>query len=112
LSIFASDRALAGDAEAGKAAFKKCVVCHAVEAGKSNKAGPTLFGVAGRKAAAIEDYAYSPAMKKFDHVWDTETLDAYLADPRAAVPGTKMIYPGIKNEKERQDIIAYLETLK
>ena len=51
-------------------------------------------------------------MKKFDHTWDVETLNTYLADPRAVVPGTKMIFPGIKDEKERQDVIAYLETLK
>jgi len=51
-------------------------------------------------------------MKKFDHVWDDETLDKYLADPRALVPGTRMIFTGIKDEKERQDVIAYLETLK
>jgi cytochrome c len=104
--------AAADDVEAGKAAFKKCALCHTTEAGKSNKLGPTLFGVVGRKSAALGDYTYSEAMKKFDQTWDTKTLDAYLADPRAFVSGTKMISPGIKDEKERQDIIGYLETLK
>jgi cytochrome c len=108
----ASHGAAADEVESGKAAFRKCVLCHAVEGGKSNKIGPSLFGVVGRKSAALDNYAYSAAIKKFDRVWDTETLDAYLADPRTAVPGTKMIYPGIKDEKERRDIIAYLETLK
>ena len=102
----------AQDAAAGAAVFKKyCAVCHTVEAGK-NKIGPSLFGVVGRKSASVDNYSYSEAMKKFDHTWDPETLDKYLADPRAVVPNTKMIFPGIKDEKERQDVIAYLETLK
>ena len=112
LPLSAIHIAAADDVEAGKTAFKKCVLCHATEAGKSTKVGPSLFGVVGRKAAALGDYNYSEAMKKFDRIWDAETLDAYLADPRAAVPGTKMISPGIKDAKERQNIIAYLATLK
>src|SRR5215472_8994392 len=90
LSLAAIRPVAAADVEAGKADFKKCALCHTAEAGK-NKIGPSLFGVVGRKAA---------------------TLDKYLADPRAVVPNTKMIFPGIKDEKERQDVIAYLETLK
>jgi cytochrome c len=103
--------AAAADLEAGKTAFKKCALCHTTEAGK-NKVGPSLFGIVGRKSASLDGYSYSEAMKKFDHTWDAQTLDSYLADPRATVPGTKMIFPGIKDEKEREDIIAYLETLK
>ena len=103
--------ASAADVEAGKTEFKKCALCHTNEAGK-NKIGPSLFGVVGRKSASVDNYSYSEAMKKFDHTWDPETLDKYLADPRAVVPNTKMIFPGIKDEKERQDVIAYLETLK
>lgn len=101
----------AADAEAGKVDFKKCALCHTIEAGK-NKLGPSLFGVVGRKSASLDNYNYSEAMKKFGHDWDRQTLDNYLADPRAVVPGTKMIFPGIKDEKERQNVIAYLETLK
>jgi cytochrome c len=104
--------AAAEDVEAGKIAFRKCALCHTVEPGKSNKIGPSLFGIVGRKSAGLDDYSYSAAMREFDRVWDTASLDAYLADPRAMVPGTKMIYPGIKDESERRDIIAYLETLK
>src|SRR6516165_11981481 len=104
-------RVAAADVEAGKAEFKKCALCHTTEASK-NKVGPSLFGVVGRKSASLDNFAYSDAMKKFDHVWDDETLDKYLADPRALVPGTRMIFTGIKDEKERQDVIAYLETLK
>ena len=102
---------MAADVEAGKVAFKKCALCHTTEAGK-NKIGPSLFGVVGRKSATLENFNYSEGMKKFDHTWDEETLDTYLADPRATVPGTKMIFPGIKDKAERDDVIAYLETLK
>ena len=66
----------------------------------------------GRKSAILENFNYSEAMKKFDHTWDEATLDEYLTDPRATVPGTKMIFPGIKEKTERDDVIAYLETLK
>jgi cytochrome c len=103
--------AAAADAEAGKADFKKCALCHTTEAGK-NKIGPSLFGVVGRKSASLPNYNYSEAMKKFDHNWDAETLDTYLTDPRATVPGTKMIFPGLKDKAERDDVISYLETLK
>jgi len=107
----AAGPAVAGDVEAGKTAFKKCALCHTTEAGK-NKIGPSLFGIVGRKSATLEDFNYSEGMKKFDHTWDEETLDTYLADPRATVPGTKMIFAGIKDKAERDDVIAYLETLK
>lgn len=101
----------AADVEAGKADFKKCALCHTTEAGK-NKAGPSLFGIVGRKSASLENYNYSEAMKKFDRTWDPQTLDAYLADPRKTLPGTTMIFPGLKEKSERDDVIAYLETLK
>jgi cytochrome c len=111
LPLAAAAPGWADDVEAGKTAFKKCALCHTTEAGK-NKVGPSLFGVVGRKSASLDGYNYSEAMKKFDHTWDAGTLDTYLADPRATVPGTKMIFPGIKDKKERDDVIAYLETLK
>jgi len=111
LTAMAASSAVAADVEAGKTEFKKCALCHTTEAGK-NKLGPSLFGVVGRKSATLENFTYSEAMKKFDHVWDEETLDKYLADPRGTVPGTKMIFPGIKDKTERDDVIAYLETLK
>jgi cytochrome c len=103
--------AVAADVEAGKTAFKKCALCHTTETGK-NKIGPSLFGIVGRKSATVENFNYSEAMKNFDHTWDEGTLDEYLADPRGTVPGTKMIFPGIKEKTERDDVIAYLETLK
>jgi cytochrome c len=109
--VIAAAPGVAADVEAGKTAFKKCALCHTTEAGK-NKIGPSLFGIVGRKSATVENFNYSEAMKKFDHSWDEGTLDEYLADPRATVPGTKMIFLGIKDKAEREDVIAYLETLK
>jgi cytochrome c len=111
LVAMAAGPAVAADVEAGKTAFKKCALCHTTETGK-NKIGPSLFGIVGRKSATVENFNYSEGMKKFDHTWDEETLDEYLADPRGMVPGTKMIFPGIKEKTERDDVIAYLETLK
>ena len=103
--------AIDGDPAAGKTAFNKCAACHAVQPGQ-NKIGPTIHGVVGRKAASVEGFAYSPAMQKYDVVWNEAELDKYLADPRGVVQGTKMIFPGLKNETERKNVIAYLETLK
>ena len=111
LATTAGASALAADVEAGKTEFKKCALCHTTEPGK-NKIGPSLFGVVGRKSATLENFNYSEAMKKFDHTWDEASLDEYLTDPRATVPGTKMIFPGIKDKTERDDVIAYLETLR
>jgi cytochrome c len=108
---FATSTCMAADVEAGKEAFKKCALCHTTEPGK-NKIGPSLFDVVGRKSGTLDNFSYSEAMKNFDHTWDAETLDTYLADPRAVVPGTKMIFPGIKDKTERENVIAYLETLK
>ncbi len=100
-----------GDIENGKVQFKKCAICHDTEAGK-NKIGPSLSGIVGRKSASAPGFAYSDSMKKFDHTWDVATLDTYIADPRKTVPAGKMIFAGIKEKKDRDDLIAYLGTLK
>lgn len=101
-----------GDAPAGEAVFKKtCAVCHTTEAGK-NKIGPSLHGVVGRHSASLTDFQYSDAMKKADKTWDAATLDTYLTNPRGLVPGTKMIFLGLKSEQDRQNVIAYLESQK
>jgi cytochrome c len=100
-----------GDPKAGEAVFKKnCTVCHTTEAGK-NKIGPSLKGVVGRHSASVPGFAYSDAMKKADKTWDDATLDTYLSDPRGLVPGTKMIFPGLKDEAERKNVIAYLKSV-
>ncbi|HYZ34899.1 MAG TPA: cytochrome c family protein [Crenalkalicoccus sp.] len=101
-----------GDAEAGKTIFnRQCAVCHSVEPGQ-NKVGPSLAGVFGRHSAEAPGFNYSPAMRQANKTWDAATLDAYLVDPRAAVPGTRMIFAGLKDAKQRADVIAYLQTLK
>ncbi len=102
--------ASAQDAEAGKAVFKKCLACHAVD-GK-NKVGPHLDGVVGRKAGAVEGFNYSDAMKNSGKTWDEATLDAYLTNPKENIPGNKMVFVGLKDETDRKNLIAYLATNK
>ena len=105
--------ATAQDAEAGKAAFKPCLPCHEAET-ERNKVGPHLKGVVGRRAASVQGYNYSPAMKKAGEeglVWDEATLAKYLADPKATVPGTKMVFPGMKDPTAVQNVIAYLKSV-
>ncbi|HEX7967040.1 MAG TPA: cytochrome c family protein, partial [Stellaceae bacterium] len=86
-------------------------VCHTVEAGK-NKIGPSLAGIVGRKAGTAPGFSYSDANKKSGVTWDEATLDAYLTDPRKFMPGTKMVFAGLKNPDDRKAIIAYLKEHK
>ncbi len=88
-----------------------CAVCHSTEPG-TNKLGPSLAEVVGRKSASLDDYSYSPAMAKLGATWDKATLDKYLADPQGMVPGTKMLFPGLKDEADRKAVIDYLATLQ
>jgi cytochrome c len=101
----------AGDADAGKRVFSKCAVCHTLVAGK-NGLGPSLFGVVGRHSASVEGYNYSEAMKAANKTWDEATLDAYLTDPKALIPGNKMAFAGLPKPEDRANVIAYLATLK
>ncbi len=101
-----------GDAAKGEKVFRKCKACHVADAQK-NRVGPYLLGVVGRKAASVEGYHYSDAMKAEGAkgvVWDEKTLDTYLANPKAMVPGTKMTFVGLHKEDDRQDVIAYLKS--
>lgn len=101
-----------GDAAKGEKVFKKCMACHVV-ADATNKIGPSLRGIVGRKAASVADYKYSAAMVKKGEegvVWDEATLTEYLPKPMAFVPGTKMAFAGLKKPEEIADIIAYLKT--
>ncbi len=101
--------AQAADAEAGKAVFKKCMACHQVD---KNAVGPMMKGVIGRKAGTVEGYQYSDAMKNSGLTWDAATIKEYLADPKKKVPGNKMVFAGIKDPTDEENLIAYLETLK
>ena len=102
----------AGDPAAGEALFKqKCAICHSPVQG-TNKIGPSLYGVVGRKAGSLAGYSYSDAMKNANRTWDATTLSDYLTNPREKIPGVKMIFAGLPNETDRQNVIAYLSSLK
>ena len=98
----------AQDLAAGENSFKKCLPCHAVGEGAKNKVGPLLNGLEGRKSGTIEGFNYSEANKNSGITWSKETFLDYIKDPRAKIPGTKMIFPGIKNETEATNLWAYL----
>jgi cytochrome c2 len=95
-------------ADQGQKIFARCAICNTVEPGK-NRMGPSLAGVVGRKAGTAAGYNYSPAMKAAKLIWNTATLDKYLTNPRAVVPGNKMIFPGLPNAADRAAVIAYLQ---
>ena len=100
---------LAQDVEKGQNAFKKCLPCHNIGPGAKNKIGPELNALDGRKAGTAADFSYSDANKNSGLVWNEATFKEYIKDPRAKIPGTKMIFAGIKNEQEINDLWAYLK---
>jgi cytochrome c len=100
----------AGDAAKGEHEYAKCALCHAKD--KTNGIGPGLFGVVGRHAGSVPGFGYSQAMKNSNIVWDEKSLDAFIMAPQKAVPGNTMPFPGIPDQEERNDLIAYLEMLK
>ena len=112
LSVLAQPAWADGDAAQGEQIFKKCAACHSV-ADKANKVGPSLLGVVGRKVASVPDYTYSDSMKEYaatGAIWDEKTLDTYLTDPKAVVGHTKMAFPGLKQQADRDNLIAFLKT--
>ncbi|HKR17119.1 MAG TPA: cytochrome c family protein [Rhizorhapis sp.] len=111
LAGLAPAAAHAGDAAKGAAVFKRCAVCHSVEAGKKSSVGPNLAGVIGRKAGTTP-FSYSPAMKNAGFAWTAEKLDQFLQKPSAVVKGSRMAFGGLPNGQDRSDLIAYLETRK
>ena len=98
----------AGDAVRGEARFQDCAPCHKLEAGVNN-VGPSLHGIFTRKAGEIADFRYSPAMKRSGIVWTPETLEKFISDPQAMVPGNRMPYAGMAGASDRADLIAYLQ---
>ncbi|MDF2813308.1 MAG: cytochrome [Microvirga sp.] len=101
--------AQAQDAAAGEKTFLQCKACHQIGEGAKNTVGPLLNGVIGRKAGTIEGYSYSPANKNSGIIWDEATFREYIRDPRAKIPGTKMVYAGVKDPKRVEDLLAYLK---
>jgi cytochrome c len=109
LMAAATGASLAQDVEKGATVFKQCQVCHSIGEGAKNKVGPELNGLDGRTAGAVPNYAYSESNKKSGIVWNETSFKEYIKDPRAKVPGTKMIFPGVKNEQQANDLWAYIK---
>ncbi len=103
-------QARAQDAAAGEKVFLVCRACHQVGDNAKNAVGPVLNGLIGRKAGSVEGYNYSDANKKSGITWSDEEFTKYIQDPKAVVPGTKMAFAGLKDEKKIKDLIAYLHT--
>jgi cytochrome c len=100
------------DIAAGQKSARVCGTCHSFNNGEAAKIGPNLWGIVGAKHAHMEGFNYSDAMKAMAGVWDNEALNHFIYNPREHVPGTKMTYAGLKNDQERANVIAWLETLK
>ena len=99
----------AQDLEAGQRSFNKCRACHQIGEGARNLVGPELNGLIGRHSGAAAGYSYSNANKSSGLTWDEATFAEYIKDPKAKIPGTKMIFAGIKSEKEIADLTAFLK---
>jgi cytochrome c len=106
---FSAGVAAAGDIAAGEKSFAKCKACHTIGENAKNMIGPAQNGLKGRKAGTVAGYDYSDANKNSGIVWDEATFKEYIKNPQAKIPGTKMSFPGIKNEKEADDLWSFLE---
>ncbi|MCW2283274.1 cytochrome c [Rhodoblastus acidophilus] len=101
-----------GDPEAGAKIFQKCHACHNIGPDAKNAVGPVLNGIKGRKAGTYPGFNYSDANKNSGITWDEATFKEYIAAPQKKIPGTKMTFPGLPNEKDRDDIWAYESSFK
>jgi len=101
--------AMAADVSAGETVFnQKCKVCHQIGEGAKNFVGPELNGLMGRRTGSVPDYNYSDANKDSGITWDEGTLNVYLANPKAKIPGTKMVFAGLPKDTDRDNLVAYL----
>ncbi len=107
--VFAPLPALAQDITAGERSWNKCRACHQIGEGAKNLVGPQMNGLFGRHSGAVEGYSFSAANKNSGITWDEAVFAEYIKDPKAKIPGTKMIFAGIKNDKEIQDLTAFLK---
>ena len=108
--LLAAGAAQAQDVNAGKAVFQQCAACHSIDGG--NGVGPSLQGLIGRKVGSFPGFRFSRAMKNTAYNWDAAHLDAYLANPQAAIAGNVMPFSGLQDAKDRANVIAYIQTLK
>lgn len=108
--LLAAGQASAQDVKRGEKLFADCRACHTIDPGtlNVNHVGPSLVGLIGRKAATLDGYRFSPAMKRSNITWDKNTLAAFIADPQQAVPANRMPYAGMPDAKDVSDLIAYL----
>lgn len=100
----------AADLDNGKHKFAQCRSCHTTAQGGPNMTGPNLWGVFGRKAGSLDGFSYSDGVKAAGFTWDVDHLDKWITDPRTMIPGTKMTFFGIRDPKDRVDVIAYLKS--
>jgi len=113
LLALGTGQALAADAAEGEKVFRRfCTACHITSAEGPKRLGPTLAGLVGRKSGSVEGFRYSEANKNANITWSAQTLDPYLKDPKAVIPGTIMAFAGVKKDDERENLISYLQTLK
>ena len=109
LAVAGASEVRAQDAAAGEKVFGVCKTCHQIGETAKNGVGPVLNGLIGRKAGSVAGFSYTAANKDSGITWDEATVREYINDPKAKVPGTKMIYPGLKNEQKTNDLIAFLK---
>jgi len=108
-AVLSAGAANAEDLAAGATSFKKCAPCHDVVPTAKNKVGPLLNGLDGRKSGSVAGYSYSDANKGSGITWNEASFKEYIRDPRAKVPGTKMVFAGIKSDKELSDLWSYVK---
>jgi cytochrome c len=103
-----AENSLAQDVQKGQMVFNICLACHSIGPGAQNKIGPELNGLDGRHSGSVSDFIYSDANKNSGIVWNEATFKKYIQNPQGVIPGTKMIFPGVKNEQQVNDLWAYV----